>query len=189
MGTDELKTYDKYYDLERYLFDEVGPSFRDKHFLSIEQFFLIVAWKNPKFGIRRISQLREENAVREITEKIFSAGSPHERLAVLLKEESGQRRHGIKLATASAVLTVLYPEEYTVYDIRVRKQLRKRGLWSEDPDDITDDKDVVDKYFRVYLPKIKLLAQESGLSLRDCDRALWAQDWYEDFKDFIKGTT
>ena len=37
--------YKKYYNLERYLFDEVGPKFRNGGGLSTEDFFCIVIWK------------------------------------------------------------------------------------------------------------------------------------------------
>ncbi len=194
----ELKEYLKYYWLEeKYLQTDVPNAFHDIHkkHLTVEQLFSIIEWKNKKFGIRNIPQLNDVKAVHELTEKIFNASSLSDRLTILLREENGTKRRGIKLATASAILTILYPEEFSVYDIRVRKQLMNRGLWErsekkdkngEDlPIDITDDKAVVDKYFNLYLSKVQELATKNELSLRDCDRALWAQDWHKDLQTFI----
>ena len=87
---------------------------------------------------------------------------------------------------ASAILTILYPDRFTVYDIRVRKQLRKRGLWNEKQDDITNRPNAIDIYFDKYIPAVKKVQQDSAISsFRECDRALWGQDWYEDLKEFI----
>ncbi len=167
----------KYYYLEQYLETEVRPYFEKEHHLTSEQFFAIIEWKNPKFGKTKLTHLKPKDI-----EKLFKTiyGESREKQLKILVDIKG-----LKLATASAILTILYPERFTVYDVRVRKQLRKRGLWEEEPDDITYCVDVVNRYFDKYLPPIEKLATDSGLSLRDCDRALWAQDWHEDLMDFI----
>lgn len=180
-----LKNYLKYYWLDNYLGKEVQPSFVDKGFLTAEEFFAIVEWKVPRFGKTKLSYLNSAD-IKKLTKRIYEASSSKERLQILLKDDDGKGRKGVRLAMASAILTVLYPEELTVYDIRVRKQLRKRGLWQEDPDDITNDKYAIDKYLEEYLPRVRKLAQENNLSLRDCDRALWSEDWREDLQKFLK---
>jgi len=180
------KDYLKYYWLEAdFLEKEVRLAFVENHFLTAEQFFAIVEWKVPRFGKIHLSYLRNDD-IKQLTGEIYDAGSSKERrLEVLLKDSDGRNRRGIRLAMASAILTILYPTEFTVYDVRVRKQLRKCRLWLEDPDDITNDKNVVNKYLEKYLPSVKTVAQKNNLLLRDCDRALWAKDWHEDLQDFI----
>lgn len=83
---------------------------------------------------------------------------------------------------ASAVLTVLYPDDFTVYDIRVREQLKYP--------DITYAKDSVESYFNKYLPQVlkmgREISQDPTLSLRDCDRTLWAKSWYENLQKFLR---
>jgi len=37
--------YKKFYNLEEYLFQDVGPRFRKTDTLSVEDFFCIVIWK------------------------------------------------------------------------------------------------------------------------------------------------
>ena len=198
-----IKDYLKYYWLEEYLEKKVQPAFVKNHFLTAEQFFAIIEWKNAKFGKMKLSYLKEED-IRKLTEDIYVADelsnrhdSKKRRLEILLWEEkeNGEKknRKGIKLATASAILTILYPDEFTVYDIRVRKQLCNCGQWKKvqrrkepgkwDPSDITYHENVVEEYFKEYLPAVEKL--RNGISLRDCDRALWAKDWHEDLEDFI----
>ena len=81
---------------------------------------------------------------------------------------------------ASALLTVLYPEEFTVYDQRVRGQLEM--------DDFAYNNDVVERYFNEYIESVKKKVKDLGfsLSLRDCDRLLWGKSWYEDMYKFLK---
>jgi hypothetical protein len=96
--------------------------------------------------------------------------SERERLSLLLG------KWGFRLPTASAILTVLYPEQFTVYDVRVRTGLRMR--------DICDRHDVVEAYFKEYLPTVAELPQ--GATLREKDRYLWGKSTYEDLQQFIK---
>jgi hypothetical protein len=187
-----LKNYLKYYWLENYLEDKVRSCFVKEKHLTAEQFFYIVEWKNQKFGKTKIKLVDKE--IEKLTGDIYKVSSSEERLQILLKNGE-EHTKGIQLATASAILTILYPKEFTVYDIRVRKQLCKYGLWEKvprkkepgkwDPLNITYHGNVVEEYFNDYLPVIEKIAKENNLSLRDCDRALWAKDWLEDLQDFI----
>ena len=123
-----LEGYLKYYWLEqKYLGKEVHSHFRDKGFLTAEQFFLIAEWKIPRFGKTLVSYLKDED-IKKLTERIHKTSSLKERLEIFLKDGEKNRK-GIKLAMASAILTILYPDDFTVYDIRVRKQLFKDGSW------------------------------------------------------------
>lgn len=176
----KTKDYLKYYWLEKYLEEEVQPFFEKEKYLTAEQFLAIIEWKNPKFGKTKLSYLKTKDIEKLFREVHDHHQSPEKQLEILINKK------GIKLATASAILTILYPTKFTVYDIRVRKQLKKRGLWNEKPDDITNRIDVVDKYFNKYLPAVQKVKEENKiLILRDCDRALWAQDWYEDLQKFL----
>lgn len=171
----KTKEYLKYYWLEKYLEDEVQPFFEKHGYLGREQFFMITEWKS-RFAKVHLKYLGEKD-VETLTRAISSAVSTEERLRILLKESDGKNRKGIRLAMASAILTILYPTEFTVYDIRVR------SLFGYS--DITNDKSVVEKYFNEYLPKIKAVASENKMTLRDCDRALWAKSWHEDLQKFL----
>lgn len=88
---------------------------------------------------------------------------------------------GIKLAIASAILSVCYPEEFTVVDYRVvgvLKELEVERL----PQAATYD---VRRYLQ-YCEACRGLAARCGISLRDLDRALWAKSWEEDLLRLIE---
>ena len=112
--------YLRYYWLEDYLFSTVCPRFhRDEH-LSAFDFFSIVTWKANRAKAKIAAGWRGENldeAVRALTQKIHGARDHEERLKILIG------RPGIGLLMATAILTVLYPEEFTVYDVRARDAL------------------------------------------------------------------
>ena len=113
--------YLEYYDIEKYLFSKVYERFhRDGHIAAFD-FFSIVAWKSnrPKGMIREA--LRErcpdlDQAVKSLTGDIHEAADHENRLKMLLDVR------GIGLPMATAILTVLYPDHFTVYDTRVCNQ-------------------------------------------------------------------
>ncbi len=109
-----------YYDLEPYLFDTVSRRFAEEHALSALDFFCIVIWKanraKSKIAARLLAHgdYRDlDTAVRALTSEIAAAPTPKDKLRVLYES------WGLLIPTASAILTVLYPSEFTVYDIRV----------------------------------------------------------------------
>jgi len=75
---------------------------------------------------------------------------------------------------ATAILTVLYPEEFTVYDYRVRQQLGLSGVYN------------VKKYFNDFLPVVKKYAESRGETLRETDKELWGKSFYDDLQKLIK---
>jgi hypothetical protein len=93
-------------------------------------------------------------------------------VAAMSSDESRMRRldevEGIAVPIASAILTVCYPDRFTVLDYRAWDALREVGRVRR----ATVPTDV-DSYFREYLPACTQLSHELGMSLRDLDRALW----------------
>lgn len=91
---------------------------------------------------------------------------------------------------ASAILTVLYPEIFSIYDWRVRSQLKHPQKFNQKFPDISYSHDRVKQYFEEYIPQVlqagREIAKNPNLSLRDCDRLLWAKSWYEDLRDFLE---
>lgn len=167
-------SYIKYYWLEREFFPEIHEFFHKEHYLTPEQFFSIIFWKSIrprkkiKNGLLKTGDSLTE-AVRKLTKEIFDADTREEKLEVVFK------RRGFKLAMASALLAVLYPDDFTVYDYRVRDQLKY--------EDISSRKKVVKLYFEF----VELVKKSSpGFSLRDCDRNLWAKSWHEDLQKFFQ---
>ena len=158
-----------YYSPETLIFPAIAQSFADDGTLDPIVLYLILDWKAPRARRRHRSRLARiagsfENAVNEIAADVRAATAPEERLGALLT------KWGFRLPTASAILTVLYPDMFTVYDVRVCNALRafhKLGgiTWSP-------------KTWREYQRFIGAVrdAAPQGLSLRDCDRWLWGRD-------------
>jgi hypothetical protein len=84
---------------------------------------------------------------------------------------------GFRLPMASAILTVLYPQAFTVYDVRVcdvlgnfrNTQYRTNfeTLWSE---------------YQDYVEAVRTSVEES-YDLRDQDRWLWGKSFFEQLKE------
>lgn len=74
---------------------------------------------------------------------------------------------GISAATGTVLLTFWRPDVYTVMDQRVLGVLADADRWQGDTSAAIKD-------YPQYLDICRSIAEESGLSLRDTDRALWA---------------
>lgn len=172
--------YLKYYWLEKDFFPEIYKFFRGEKYLTMEHFFSIIIWKRNasktiiKRGLLATKKSLNE-VVKDLTEKIYYAETKEQKLEILLKQS------GFQLAMASAVLTVLYPDIFTVYDWRVREQIKYP--------DITYQQNRVQRYFDEYIKQVlergREIAENPKLSLRDCDRLLWARSWHKDLREFL----
>ena len=161
-----------FYELEPYLFDTVSRRFAEEGMLNAENFFCIVIWKanRSKSKIARRLMLSGryahlEAAVRALTSEIAKASSSKDRLRILIKG------WGFRLPMASAIATVLYPSDFTVYDVRVCDMLGDfHGLTR-----IINYDRLWDGYAR-YLAAVQHAAP-GDLSLRDKDRWLWGKSF------------
>jgi hypothetical protein len=169
--------YLKYYDLERYLFEDVSKRFQKKHALGAFDFFSIVIWKanRAKSQIARKLLSRQsrgkrdlESVCRELTASLHKAPNRKERLRLLMEEWK------FALPMASAILSVCWPEEFTVYDYRVCEalELKGRGKFHYLKGLVFSER-VWDGYLEF---KLKVaLATPKTLSLRERDRYLWGE--------------
>lgn len=73
---------------------------------------------------------------------------------------------GISAATGTVLLTFWRPEVYTVMDVRAISKLEQAGVWEGKAEaSITE--------YPQYLSRCHAIADDTGLSLRDTDRAIW----------------
>ena len=163
-----------YYDLETYLFVTVSKRFAEKHTLSAFDFFCIVIWKANLRKSRISRRLLAKGtyadldaAVHALVGAIATAPSPKERLRVLIQG------WGFLLPMASAILTVLYPDDFTIYDIRVYGVLGDFE-WVQNKTRYDELWDGYSKYITAVGK-----AAPADLSLRDKDRWLWGKSFYE----------
>ncbi len=163
--------YKKYYDLENYLLMDVRNKFLNDGFLSAADFFCIVIWKanraksKIKKKLLKIGETDLEAAIKMLTKKISSSTTREGRLSILLEEW----KFGLPMATA--ILTILYPDDFSVYDYRVKEQLKLPNITT------------AKKYFSVFLPAVKALNYQG--SLRDKDRYFWGKSFYEDLLKLV----
>jgi hypothetical protein len=114
----------KFYDSEDYLLGEVGPAFRETGNLDSADFYTILIWKAERAKNRHKKRLMEiakgsfQDAVADIAKQLWEAPDGRHRLEILMN------RWWFLLPTASAILTILYPEEFTVFDWRVCDELK-----------------------------------------------------------------
>lgn len=166
-----MRDYIELYNLEGYLFSKVGPSFRSTGHLSSFDFFCIIIWKANRSKSKVAARLRGKaqqslpDAIASLLEEIKSAPTPAKRLGVLMDG------WGFRLPMASAILTVLYPEDFTVYDVRVCEVL----------DDFKDAQymkplDILWQRYQAYVAAVKAAVPSVG-ELRNKDRYLWGKSF------------
>ena len=115
------------YHLEAYLFGEVAKRFQKEGTLSAFDFFCIVIWKanraKSRVATRLVSRHNSslEASVDALLRQVSAAPDNRGRLGVLIEQ------WGFRLPMASAILTVLYPEDFTVYDVRVCDLIARVG--------------------------------------------------------------
>ena len=178
--------YLQFYDLESYLFDTVRQRFASEGHLNAFDFFCIVIWKANRAKSKIAKKLLKafkgmtlDDAVLELTKGIAAQETPTEKLRFLM---SGKTPFALPMATA--ILSVLYPEEFTIYDYRVCEVL---GNFSK-LNNITKFDKVWDGYVE-FKSAVKSQTPE-GLSLRDKDRYLWGKSFAKQLgSDIEKGFT
>jgi hypothetical protein len=168
----KIMDYKKYFNLDEYIFNKVGPRFRNEGTISVEDFFCIVIWKanraktNIKKKLSKDTTL--ENSVKEIAVDLSQSKDSKDKLQIMVNKW----KFGLPMATA--ILTVLYPEEFTIYDYRVRQQLGLEDIYS------------VKRYFDYFLPAVKKDAKINNETLREADKRLWGKSFYKDLLDLVK---
>ena len=172
--------YLRYYDLESYLFEDVSSRLHAEGSLSAFDFFSIVIWKANRAKTHMAARLLKqghptlEHACRALTSAIHQAPDERSRFMVLVKE------WGFRLPMASAVLSVIYPEQFTVYDYRACDVIGDfRHLTNRvNPDSMWEGYVAFREGVRSTAP--------AHLSLRDQDRYLWGRAVAEQLKGDIK---
>jgi hypothetical protein len=154
-----------YYGREKFLFEIVRPRFQQQHYLDSFDFFTIVIWKanraKTKIAQRLLKKGKNLNhVVRKITAEIYKAPNSEKKLEILIDE-------GFLLPMASAILTVLYPDDFTIYDWRVCESLNDFSSLSAGKKNIWRDYSRFVEAVKKNTPK--------QLSLREKDRYLWAK--------------
>ena len=165
--------YRTFYHLECYLEWTVKARFHQNGELGAFDFFCIVIWKANRAKSRAAERILStgpgnlDESVRALTRAVAAAPTNRSKLELLIKEWK------FLLPMASAILSVLYPEDFTVYDVRVCDVLGKchslknktsmESIWTG---------------YESFVEEVRRTAPPH-LSLRDKDRWLWGKSFYE----------
>ena len=178
--------YLNFYHLEAYLFGEVTQRFQEQGFLDAFDLFCIIIWKAERAKTMAAKRLIEqsgmkdlEQATRQLTEGIAGQDDARERLKYVWGS------WGFRLPTACAILTVLYPGEFTMYDRRVCGQLTEYDNFYR-----LDWLSNFDNLWEGYQKFIAAVKQETpnGISLRNKDRWLLGRSFHDQLKgDIARG--
>lgn len=171
--------YKKLYNLERYLLEDVKDNFNKREYLTADEFFCIIIWKANRSKTKIKARLKKidknlQKVVRKITSDLFNKKTHKEKLSYLMSPECGFR-----LPMASAILTILYPSEFTVYDIRVCNMLKNFHKLQNK----TNSDKIWEGYQKFKAAVINAVPNEANL--RDKDRYLWAKSFCEDLNKFL----
>lgn len=182
--TSKIIDYRKFVDLENYLFNEVSSRFLKRGYLEAFDFHLILIWKsnrskklNASKVIKKCPDNSYEEGIMALTRAIYITKSDIDKVKTLFEWE-------FRMATASAILTVLYPKKFTVYDYRVREDPELKSF--KNIDTIKN----LERRAERYLSFVKQVNQKDyGLeitTLREKDKYLWGRSFYNQVEKEIK---
>lgn len=174
--------YLKYYDLEAYLFEDVRQRFHKEGKLGAFDLFSVIIWKANRAKSKLAQRLAKkagslEGAATQFTSALFNAKSAEARMLLAMKD------WGFYLPMATAILSVLWPEEFTVFDVRVCEELLRdkfsdfRNLGNAIPEHVWPG---YCRYREAVERAVPTLA-----SLRDKDRFLWGRSAVHQLVDDI----
>ena len=172
--------FGRYYDLESYLMTSVHRRFVDKGYLFAFDLFCIVVWNASESKQAVVRKLRAQGftnldaASCVLTRELSQKPNGRERLRCLWG------KWGFGLPLASAILSVLYPNEFALYDTRVCEALGG----SRDLAELTD----FEQLWQGYLEFKQAVegSAPSGLTLRDKQRDLCGRHVYEQLQHDIE---
>lgn len=176
-----MKTdFRQFYNLDNYLFKVVSKNFKKDGYLSAFDFFCIIIWKANRAKTKIAKKIVKlgyddlESAIKALSTEIAGKETNKEKMRVLIE---GWK---FRLPMSSAILTVMYPEDFSVYDIRVCESLEKHS-------DILRAKtfdEMWDKYC-VFLEDVKISIPDN-YSLREKDAYLWGKSFHKQLVNNIE---
>ena len=170
--------YLKFYDDENYLLNEVGPRFRATGTIEAADFYMILIWKAERAKNTHKKRLAQQAgsfraAVCQIASSLHTNDEQPKQLELLMTG------WGFYIPTATAILTILYPERFTVYDVRVCAEVGYGYKpWREFSLQLWSD---YEQFREAVISKAP-----PGLSLRDKDRFLIGRSFRLDVEKAVQ---
>ena len=157
MKIDGIKRYIELYDTENYLFKVIGPAVRKRGYFLFDEFYKICMWKSARQKQRYIEN---KDSIEKISWAVFEEKDETKKMEFLCKLK------GVSIPTASALLSVVYPEKYAVIDIRCLETLKEM--------DYKIGNYPSAKTWIKYVKTMRDLAIENAVTPREMDMALFA---------------
>ncbi len=148
---------------------------RQRRWLTTIELASIYAWKEGGRN-RHLSDIlgnakADTDVVQELTKEAMTHTDEYKRIAIL------DRLHGVGIAVASTILTVIDPQAYGIIDRRVWRLLYEYGEVDHDP----RGEELSLESWLDYLPKLRHWAAELGTSAREIERRLFDFDSIVDY--------
>ncbi len=168
MKIPEIKKYINLYDQEGHLFNVVGPRIRERGSLTFDEFYDIGMWKSAR---QKQNYLKNQEVdIQKITKEAFAQKDER------LKMKQLRKLKGVDIPTASAILTIVFPDQYAVIDVRCVEVLQGEKFDAEIKKEFGFEikKSMTLKNWERYLDIMRRLAAENGVTPREMDKALFA---------------
>lgn len=137
---------------EPHLFTDVGPAAAGRGYYTRDELIAVARWKTSRSQSQVAANCTVD--IEDLTRIAFAAPERlQHRILTLLS--------GVQVRTATALLTVAFPTQHTVLDVRSTEALARLGAWNGTGS------------YLVYLDVCRTIARERDISLRQIDRALW----------------
>jgi len=152
-------TTDEDFNTQR-LIGELNPVLK-RGYLTKEEFVKIGMWKSSR--PKRWYFKNSEKEIEKISRKALSTNFEKRKIDLLTKLK------GVRIPTASAILTLIDPKNYGVIDIRVWQVLYFYGSVKVNPRGIDFD---FNNWFN-YLSKLRFYAKKFKVNVRNIERTLF----------------
>ena|SRR3989344_1999324 len=153
----EINKYIELYDAESCLFKVVGPAVKKRGYLFFDEFYQICMWKSVR---QKQKYIENKDSIEEISKNAFAEKGEAQKIKILCELE------GVGRPTASAILTVVFPQKYAIIDVRCLEMLKELGF--------EIGKSISTKTWLKYLDIMRKLADENNITPRKLDMALFA---------------
>lgn len=142
------------------LTNELKPV-KERGYFTKDEFLKIGMWKSPRQKQRYLQN--SEKDIVSISKKVFATKFEKRRIELLTKLK------GVLIPTASAILTLIDPQNYGVIDIRVWQVLYLYDSVKDKPSGINFD---FNNWYN-YLVKLRYYAKKFKVSVRDIERTIF----------------
>lgn len=144
-------------------------STRNPFYLKIEEFEEILKWKlrNQLDRQRKIRLKNTEKNINIVTKTAFMLNHKNPEVEIELKLKTLTLIYGVHIPVASSILTLCYPERYSVIDYRNWRQIFKSK---------TKKTNYSTKDYILYLKHIQNYATKFNCTTQQIDIAIWQKD-------------